>query len=239
MRESCAAVPTLAGLASLTPRFPPRLPDTNTDETAKAAIRPKIAQIRSRLKKLEAALPEAAAPVSHPADLREETAAATRIQARVRGRSARRLAQSSRPADQERQAEAELEPEPEPEPEPPVRYSGDDRRPSPLRRVRDIRGDNSPRLQPREYLGVHVYPHLQPALQACERLRPADALGFLAECLLDPEFLLQAAHTPRQVPGEAGIPPNGFFVAGSEEKRRLNAAVVELNQTRPVDPIGR
>ena len=120
-----------------------------------------------------------------------------------------------------------------------MNFSGRDRRPSPLRRFKNVRTDSSPRLQPREYLGVHVYPHLQPALQACERLRPADSLGFLAECLLDPAFLLQAAQAPRQAPGEDGTAVDRFFAAGSEEKRRLNAALVELNQTRPADPIGR
>ena len=62
----------------------PRLPDVNTDETAKAAIRPKIAQIRGRLKKLEAALSEASAASSRDA-FQEQTAAATAIQAYVRG----------------------------------------------------------------------------------------------------------------------------------------------------------
>jgi hypothetical protein len=61
------------------------LPDANTDEAAKVAIRPKIAQIRGRLKKLEAALPEAAAAASREAVFREQTAAATAIQACVRG----------------------------------------------------------------------------------------------------------------------------------------------------------
>lgn len=145
----------------------------------------------------------------------------------------------------------EPEPEPEPQPELPTTYNGHDRRPAPPRPTEYLRrsgaGGNSPRLRPREYLGVHIYPHLQPALQACERLRPADALGFLAECLLDPEFLLKAAHAPRQLPSAAGVGSGvagaagqqGFFAAGSEEKRRLNAALVELNQMRPPDPIGR
>ena len=50
--------------------------DDNTDEKAKSTIKPKIAQIRGRLSKLEAAL---------AASREEETAAATLIQARVRG----------------------------------------------------------------------------------------------------------------------------------------------------------
>jgi len=88
----------------LLPAFLPCPPDANTDETAKAAIRPKIAQIRSRIKKLEAALPEAAGRCSHLADLREETAAATMIDARARGRRARRLAHNARAENQERRA---------------------------------------------------------------------------------------------------------------------------------------
>ena len=118
-------------------------------------------------------------------------------------------------------------------------FSDRDRRLSPLRRSKHVRTDSTPRLQPREYLGLHVYPHLQPALQACERLRPADGLNFLAECLLDPKFLFQATQAPRQALDEDGRAVDRFFATGSEEKRRLNAALVELNRTRPADPIGR
>lgn len=67
------------------PQLPPHVSDVDTDENARAAIRPKIAQIRSRLKKLEAAIPEAAASAMRQAGVQKETDAATLIQARVRG----------------------------------------------------------------------------------------------------------------------------------------------------------
>jgi hypothetical protein len=98
-------------------------------------------------------------------------------------------------------------------------------------------GIQEPHQSGRQYLEQEVYPVLQPALTALDQCRPNEPTVFLARCITEPQFLQQKLAEPPTMGVECGFLS---FIAGLDEAlRQAVQAVCVSRPEEPLHFIGR